>query len=71
MSHHIGSARLQAREVRPGDGSVVTQADIDYGRLLDEVQALVGFTLANALGEAVSERLCEAHEQGKANGSTS
>ena len=51
--------------------TIVTQADIDYGRLLDEVQALVGFTLANALGEAVSERLCETHEQGKANGSTS
>ena len=45
-------------------GSVVSQYDVDYTEALREVQAIVGFELANRLDVAAINRNREAEERG-------
>jgi hypothetical protein len=44
------------------DGSIVTQADVAYGAVLDEVTAVVGVELAGRLEDAIIDRLREARD---------
>ena len=45
-----------------GDGTVVTQADVDYAAVLDEVAAVAGFELVGRLEDAIIDRMREARD---------